>query len=105
MTTSLDPPQFLHHDTRRYPYTREGVHGKTFEWDIQELRHQRSRSPLYRRNPVHAGEVGPVSRNSLDLYPSLLEFRHSVRYVFASIQPSFSRIDRKEGRREIVRLA
>ncbi len=97
MITSLDPLQFLHHDARLYLYTRGGLHRRTSEWDIQELHHQRSRSPLYRRNPDHAGGLGPVSRISRVVYHVFLQYRLSVRYVLMSIQSSFSRIDRKSG--------
>ena len=79
MITSLGPHQFLYHGTRLYLYTREGLHGRPSVWDIQELHHQRSQSPLYRRNPDRAGEVGPVSRNNRDVYHIFLKYRLLVR--------------------------
>jgi hypothetical protein len=68
MPRPLDSREFLHHDTLRYLYTREEVHGRISVWDIQELGYQRSRYPLYRRNSNHTGEVGPISRDGRDVY-------------------------------------
>lgn len=103
MPTSLDPHQLLHHDTLRYPYTREGVHGRTSEWDIQELHYQRSRSPIYRRDPDRAEDVGPVSRNIRDLYPILLQCCLSVWYVLRSFNHNSQKLmGKRVGERRFV---